>query len=710
MTRAGIAFSTLMCLVSCAPGDNGVETAGSDSETLYVAEGDLAEIRGRGTLRVLVPRVREDHLERTGSPEAVDHEMLSAFGERLGLEVEFIPVESRTAMLDLLELGYGDIVAAQLTVTPERRARFRFSLQTASVSEWLVGRRGEPNLPRRPQALDGREVHVRESSAFAQTLARIAEEERIDIRIVYVPEELDTETLVYEVSRGKRPLTIVDSNLLESIETYNEEVERLLVLEEGRELAWAMREDAAELEVAVNAFITERNLSGHRAEDVTTAGLEAIRSRGSLRVITLNNPVNYFLYRGKQMGFDYEIARLAAARLGVRLEMMVPSRRDLVFEWLLEGRGDVIATTLSITPERQEFLAFSHPYLYIEELLVQSSHAESPVSSPADLEGRRIHAWRSSSHFETLQGLERAVGPFEIVPIPEDYEFEQVLDLVGAGDFPLAVLDSHVMDAELPFRDDVKVALSLDDLVPVRPDEQTVRAWGKAVAFAMRPENEELAAFMNAFVDDLVGSLELNDARKRYFSDNRRLERVKERRAAVSGRLSPYDELFKLYSRRYGLDWRLMAAQAFQESGFDPKAESWAGARGMFQLLPTTGEELGFDDVTSVETGIHAGIMYMHVLLDRLDHRIPLRHRLRFALAAYNAGWGHLEDARRLAEDEGLDPNKWFGHVEQAMLLLRLPEYYRHARYGYVRGTETVRYVSEINNRYDHYVTLVPPE
>ena len=151
-----------------------------------------------------------------------------------------------------------------------------------------------------------------------------------------------------------------------------------------------------------------------------------------------------------------------------------------------------------------------------------------------------------------------------------------------------------------------------------------------------------------------------------------------------------------------------MVAQAFQESGFDPDAESWVGARGLFQVLPSTALELGFEDLYDPATGIHAGIKYLNLMIERLDARVPLKHRLRFALAAYNAGWGHLEDARRLAEEKGWDRNKWFGHTERAMLLLREPEYYTRSRHGYVRGFEPVNYVSEIQNRYEHYVTLVP--
>jgi membrane-bound lytic murein transglycosylase F len=306
-----------------------------------------------------------------------------------------------------------------------------------------------------------------------------------------------------------------------------------------------------------------------------------------------------------------------------------------------------------------------------------------------------VHAWKSSSHYQTLLNWTPEVGPFEIVPIPEDVEYEEILDRVASGEYPLAVVDSLVLEAELPHRDDVEAAFSLS-AGQTRP-----------IAFAVRPSNPKLLAFFDLFAADIVGSLELNDARDRYFRKSRGLDRAGARNEPEGGRLSPYDEILRRHSKRYGLDWRLMAAQAYQESLFDPAARSWAGASGLFQLLPSTGLELGFEDLTNPETGIHAGVRYMHEILGRLEPRVPLKHRLRFALAAYNAGFGHLQDARRLAAEEGLDPDKWFGHTEKAMLLLSQPRYYQRARYGYVRGSETVRYVSEIQNRYDHYVTLV---
>jgi len=672
------------------------------------ALGDLDMVRERGVLRILVPALRETQLPRQGTPETEDREMVEVFAARLGVKAEFIVIHSRVDLLTLLEQGYGDIVTAQLTVTAPRQKRVRFTQPTATVEEWLVGRRGAPHPPRRIEDLENREVDVRASSAFAESLQVLARQTGVAVRVKHVDESLDTETLVYEVSQGRRPLTVVDSNLLSSIESYNEDVERLFVLAEGRQLAWAVRLEAEDLAAAANTYIIEHDLTDHRTDDRSVGDLEEVRARGSLRVLTLNNPVNYFLYRGRLMGFDYEVAKMATSRLGVRLEMVVPPSRDLVFDWLLEGRGDVIASTLTVTPERQEFLLFSRPYMFIRELVVRAAAEENGISSIWELAGRRIHAWESSSHYQTLVDLRIVVGPFEIVPIPEDMEFEEVLDHVADGSFPLAVMDSHILEAELGYRDDIVVAFPLLDPRVPPPERHTVIARDRAVAFAVRPENPELRQFLDEFVADIRGTLPYNDVVGRYFRNNRRLARVKTRRAAVSGRISPYDELFKRYAKRYDLDWRLMAAQAYQESRFDPRAESWAGALGLFQLLPSTAYEMGFEDVHDPETGIHAGVKYMYLLLNRFDSRIPLKHRLRFSLAAYNAGWGHVQDARRLAAEKGWDPDKWFGHTEKAMRLLRLPQYYRRARHGYVRGFEPVNYVSQIQNTYDHYVSLVP--
>jgi membrane-bound lytic murein transglycosylase F len=176
------------------------------------------------------------------------------------------------------------------------------------------------------------------------------------------------------------------------------------------------------------------------------------------------------------------------------------------------------------------------------------------------------------------------------------------------------------------------------------------------------------------------------------------------------GELSPYDDLARQYAERYGFDWRLIVSQMYQESRFDPNAKSWVGALGLLQVLPRTGKELGLENLRDPETGLHAGVKYLDWLMRRFEPDLPVAERTWFALASYNAGVGHVRDARRLARQLDMDPDRWFNNVEKAMLLLANQRYARKARHGYVRGHEPVNYVREIRDRYLAYIKLKDEE
>ena len=170
--------------------------------------------------------------------------------------------------------------------------------------------------------------------------------------------------------------------------------------------------------------------------------------------------------------------------------------------------------------------------------------------------------------------------------------------------------------------------------------------------------------------------------------------------------LSPYDEMIRRYADQYQFDWRLLAAQIYQESRFDPTAQSWSGAQGLMQILPQTARAVGLVDIQDTETGLHAGVKYMAWLRQSLGDNLAVDDQLWFSLAAYNAGIGHVRDARALARRLGKNPDQWFDHVEQAMLLLGTRKYAKKARHGYVRGIEPVQYVSTIRSRYQAYREL----
>ncbi|AKQ66629.1 Membrane-bound lytic murein transglycosylase D precursor [Myxococcus hansupus] len=660
-------------------------------------KGDLPELQKRGVLRVLVEGTDEDFLPRQGMPKAQDRALLERFAAKQGLTVEFLTVDSFDKLIPLLQEGRGDVIAADLAVTKDREKQVAFTRPLTRVNEVLVGRRGAADLPKAVEDLAGKTVHVRPSSTFAASL-RALEKQAPGLVIADAAESVEPEHLVWQVSRGEIPLTVVDSHLLAAIETYNTDVEGLFPIAKARPLAWAMRLENPKLRAELNTFLVEFALTEYR-EQRFTGDLDAIRKRGVLRVLTRNSAVTYYLHRGDQAGFDFHLANMVAKELDVRLEIVVPPTFDQLIPWLTEGRGDMIAASMTDTEARGKQVGFSRPYLYTDEVLVQRAGAPK-LASLDDLKGKTIHVPKGASHFATVNALKDAHG-FKLVEEPEDQEISALLDRIAAGEIAYTVTDSHILAAEQVFRDDVEAALTLPG-----QGEPAGKDGHYGIAFAIRKENAQLREFLDAFVKKTYRGVEYNMTRRRYF-ESRRKQAPPASLASAEGSISPYDGLVQSYAARYGLDWRLMVAQMFQESRFDPKARSFVGAQGLFQVMPLTGKELGFVQLEDPEQGIHAGVKYMHQMLGRIAPEIPFKQRLRFALASYNAGLGHVLDARRLATEQGLDPNKWYGNVEKAMLLLEKPQYFQRARHGYVRGTEPVKYVSEIQTRYGNYVAVV---
>lgn len=607
--------------------------------TVLAGAPDLPALKARGTLRVLVFGEDEDILPRAGSPKARDRELLAELCEREALKLEVVAEPDFDKLFTRLLAGDGDVLAHGLTITDERKAKVAFTQPVAVVKQVLVGKRGAKGLPKNVKELQGRVVTVHDGSAYAQSLLDLG------AKVEPAPERLDSEGVVYEVGRGKVALTVTDSNLFASIATYNHDVEQLFEIAEGKQLAWAVRPDAPKLKALLDAFLVEKALTAY-AERLFTGDLDAIRKRGALRLLTWNDPISYFSHQGQLFGFDLELARLLAAKLKVRLEIVVPPERSLLVPWLLEGRGDLVAACLHPVSNLKG-VAFSAPYLFTDEVKIGKA---SPVSHRPDL----------TDDVELLQEAKA-----------------KVVDRILIDTLPDAPRDFTVISKDLP------------------------------IAYAARADSKKLLEAVDAFIGSTYRGLEYNLLKKRYFEGNRAIEAARSSESGQTGTLSPYDALFKQHAARTGLDWRLVAAQCFQESHFDPLAKSWAGALGLFQLMPTTALELGCTRREDPAESVRAGTDYVAKLLARMDSRIELKHRLRFALAAYNAGPTHLEDARRLAAERGLDPMKWFGHVEKAMLLLEKPQFYRRTKAGYCRGSEPVKYVSEIQARYDGYVKLV---
>lgn len=659
------------------------------AEPVPDAGGDLPEIRERGELRVLVEAIEEDLLPERGPEAQTERLRLKDFAREQGVSVRFVPVERFEDLIPALLEGRGDLIAAGMVATPERRQKIAFTSPLAIVDVILVGRRDAPDLPRRPEDLAGRQVDVRQGTPHSFQLRALGVP---GLKVVKAPQRLDMTDLALDVAVGRRKLTVLDERTLRRVQSYEDRLVALFPIARRQEIAWGLRPGGVQLGAALDRFLQGRELVD--LAKVQKGDLAAVRRRGVLRLLTRNDPVSYFVHRGREAGFDHDLAKLVADELGVELQIIVPPSRDLLIPWLLEGRGDVIAASLTVTPERKQLVAFSTPYLEVDEVVVR--RRGDPVASVTDLAGRRVHVRRDSSYAATLAQLPPG-NPVQVAYAPETEGTEFLIDQVARGAIDLTVSDSHLLKAELMSRDDVEAAFVL-------PGGEK-----KPIAFAVRPRDTRLKAFLDGWVKKNRRGLLYNIASKRYFA-SRQAARVNEERAAVSGRLSPYDDLFRKNAERHRLDWRLIAAQAYQESRFDPTLQSPAGALGVMQVLPTTGASMGFRNLRDPRENITAGVTYLRKMLDMLEPGMPFGERVRFALGAYNAGMGHVEDARRVAADRGLDPDVWDGNVERGLLLLQDPAVYRRARYGYVRGREPVQYVSRILERYAAYSAVVPAE
>ncbi len=308
-----------------------------------------------------------------------------------------------------------------------------------------------------------------------------------------------------------------------------------------------------------------------------------------------------------------------------------------------------------------------------------------------ELTGRTFVVRRSSSYWDTLEALrDEGVADFELVAAPESYETEEIIARVGSGEYDLTLADSDVLAVEQSWREDVVAAFPLGNEI--------------AHGWAVRPDNPKLLAAIDAFFDREYRGLFYNVTRDKYFGNASSIRERLASRPRHTGWISPYDDVVKRLSPRFGFDWRLVVAQMFQESRFDPKARSFAGARGLLQVMPRTARELGYQNLDDPETGIQAGLDYLAWVRERFDAGLPASERTWMSLAAYNVGPGHVRDARRIAVEQGLDPNRWFGNVEKALLLKQRPEIHRKTRFGYARAQEPVAYVRAIRDRYEAYL------
>ena len=661
-------------------------------EVPLVYTGDLKALKEQGRLRILIPANIGGvfYLPRAGWPVEAQHEAAADFARSQGLKPELVTVEHFTDLIPSLLEGRGDIIAANLTITESRRKKMGFSVPLTNVRQQVLVAASQDGISSKKD-LAGKRVMVNRGSSFWERLESLRKLTS-PIDLVERPPGMSDEDELDEVAAGRVDASVRDSNIAAMYLAYRDDLKIAFELPGTDDIAWGIRPNSSQLRAALNEFLHLELLAGEE-QPRHTDGLDGIRKRRVLRVLLRNNAASYFLYKGELHGFEYELAKAFAEANKLRLEVIVPDTHAQLLEWLQDGRGDVAAGFLEPSDELiARGFAFSRPYHFAPRHLVVQ--ADDTVDCADGLEGMTVVVRRSSPYWQDMLTLQENGAGFEIEAAPEDVETEELIELVAAGEIDATVADGHLLDIELARGLAVKSGFKLSG--------------DREHAVAVRAQDRKLLAALNKFIKKQYKGVVYNILYKKYFTNQRNIRHLAAGRvgAKEGGGLSPYDEAMRKYAEKYGFDWRLIAAQMYQESRFDPKAKSFAGAQGLLQVMPRTAKFMGFSKIKKPEDGIHAGVKYMDWVRNRFEPTLPFNERMWFTLAAYNAGHGHVDDARRLARQKGWDGDRWFDNAEKAMLLLSKKKYASKARYGYVRGIEPVSYVRNIRQRYRAYVEI----
>lgn len=436
--------------------------------------------------------------------------------------------------------------------------------------------------------------------------------------------------------------------------------------------------------------------------------LDAILAKGKIIAVTNINQTSYFIYRGEPMGFHFELLKKFADHLDVELEIVARNDIDDAVELLSRGDADILAVGLSVNADRKEYMRFTEPIMQTSQVLVQRKPAgwekmteaeeeSGVIRNQLDLAGKTVYVQKGSSYAQRLRNLEREGGiEMDIVEVP--YDAEDLARQVARGDIDYTVCDDYMSNII------GSLYLDLDLATPVSFPQNV--AWSVA-----KNGTDALLDELNSWISGFKTTSEYARLEAKYFRGIRPVKMASsEYFATLTGKVSPFDEIIRHYSDTLGWDWRLVASLIYQESAFNPSVTSSRGAYGLMQVMPATGRHFGLDVKHSVENNIYAGVSYLRYLNNIFSSRVSdPDERVKFILASYNAGQGHILDAMNLAEKNGLDPGKWDNNVSLFLERKSDPVYYGDpvVRNGRLRqGVAVNRYVDDILQRYEHYKNI----
>jgi len=434
-----------------------------------------------------------------------------------------------------------------------------------------------------------------------------------------------------------------------------------------------------------------------------------IKEDGILHAITIYNSTSYFLYRGEPMGFEYELLSRLADDLDLKLKITIAEDIDELFNLLNSGKGDLVAYGLTITEPRKEQVSFTEHHYVTHQTLVQRMPnnwrslpgykiEQSVVSNTLELMDDTVWVRENTSFAERIKNLQDEIGAdIPIEHIEGNVTNDEIIRMVVDGEIERTVADYNVAAINKTYYP----ILHIDTRI----------SFAQRIAWAVRKNSPELLKAINKWISEEKKSDDYYVIYNKYFK-NRKSYRTRIRSDFYSkngNAISKYDDIIKTNAKRMLWDWRLLCSQVYQESRFNPRAKSWAGAGGLIQLMPATAKEVGVNNSFSPKQNIKGGVTYLIRMLNNFESVKDSIQKIKFTMAAFNCGLGHVKDAQRLAKKHGKDPLVWDDNVEEYILKLKDKKYFLDdvVKYGFVRGEEPYNYVRDIFLRYEHYQKFI---
>lgn len=447
------------------------------------------------------------------------------------------------------------------------------------------------------------------------------------------------------------------------------------------------------------ALLVSSCWSEESSEDYTSVSYREwseIAESDTLRVGTMTSPTDFYFYRGEAFGLEYQKASNFAQAKGLEMEILVTGSRDSLMSWIASGRIDLSITPFAMTADNSEAFDFAGVVDTISLVLAQHKGAESPLTSVHDMDGKEIYVSASSTAELRLEQIieEASLDSLSIISVDSLGDVDLLKSIAEAGDISYAAVDTRLADLFSSHYPTLDTSLRLS--VPIR------YSWmlHKGNTTLSREINDFFATVGSTEDTDSEGGMLLSSESGNYFKDLRQRKQLDKRPTLPPGPISAYDQIFMRESARLGWHWTYLAAIAYTESRFTPGVVGRSGARGLMGIMPRTGRSYGATPDQLLDPSIA-----VRVAVDCLrDNEAYFRfigdgqERICFTLAAYNAGSGHVMDAIRLARKHGASDTAWTGGVREYMLLKSTPKYFNDpvVKYGYVRGSETVKYVDNI--------------